>query len=154
MHCAFCCFFQRHLVEALHGAFKGSFPSFATIQSAALRLLMIARKNARSETRARAILRAARTRTLDCPLSKGSQAAHSKFERPNGKNTKSKFWHWSRIGVASSLESSMKHTGHENGKSSSLKCLGKTQYFLKRVYPRPRVFKNGKMKIFHTCQKE
>ena len=42
-------------------------------------------------------------------------------------------------------------TGLQNGKSSSRKCLGKTQYFLKRVYP--RVFKNGKMKIFHTCQK-
>ena len=28
--------------------------------------------------------------TLDCPLSKGNQANHPKFERPNGKNTKSK----------------------------------------------------------------
>ena len=27
---------------------------------------------------------------VDCPLSKGNQAAHPKFERPNGKNTKSK----------------------------------------------------------------
>ena len=39
-----------------------------------------------------------------------------------------------------------------NGNSSSLKCLGRTLYFLKRVYP--RVFKNGKMKIFHTYPKE
>ena len=28
--------------------------------------------------------------TVDCPLSEGNQAAHPKFERPNGKNTKSK----------------------------------------------------------------
>ena len=29
---------------------------------------------------------------LDCPLSKGNQANHPKFERPNGKNTKSNFF--------------------------------------------------------------
>ena len=29
---------------------------------------------------------------LDCPLSKGNQAATPKIERPNGKNTKSKFF--------------------------------------------------------------
>ena len=40
----------------------------------------------------------------------------------------------------------------ENGNSSSLKCLGRRLYFLKRVYT--WVFKNGKMKIFHTCPKE
>ena len=27
---------------------------------------------------------------LDCPLLKGNEAAHPKFERPNGENTKSK----------------------------------------------------------------
>ena len=30
--------------------------------------------------------------TLDCPLSKGKQAATPKIERTNGKNTKSKFF--------------------------------------------------------------
>ena len=30
--------------------------------------------------------------SIDCPLSKGNQAAHTKFERPNGKNTKSNFF--------------------------------------------------------------
>ena len=29
---------------------------------------------------------------VDCPSSKGNQAPHPKFERPNGKNTKSKFF--------------------------------------------------------------
>ena len=29
---------------------------------------------------------------LDCPSSKGNHAPHSKFERPNGKNTKSKIF--------------------------------------------------------------
>ena len=29
------------------------------------------------------------TVTLDCPSSKGNHAPHPKFERPNGKNTKS-----------------------------------------------------------------
>ena len=43
-------------------------------------------------------------------------------------------------------------TGLRNGKSYSLKCLGKTLYFLKRVYP--RVLKNGKMKMFHSNPKE
>ena len=39
-----------------------------------------------------------------------------------------------------------------NGNSSSLKCLGRTvDNFLKRVYP--GVFKNAKMKIFHTYPK-
>ena len=32
------------------------------------------------------------------------------------------------------------------------KCPSGTPYFLKRVYP--RVSKNGKMKMFHFCQKE
>ena len=32
------------------------------------------------------------TRALDCPLSKGNQAATPKIERPNGKNTKSFFF--------------------------------------------------------------
>ena len=31
-------------------------------------------------------------RALDCPSSKGNQAPHPKFERPNGKNTKSKIF--------------------------------------------------------------
>ena len=47
----------------------------------------------------------------------------------------------------------MQHiTPLENGNSSSLKCLGRKLYSLKRVYT--GVFKNGKMKIFHTCPKE
>ena len=46
----------------------------------------------------------------------------------------------------------IQYTPLRNGNSSSLKCLGRTLYFLKRVYP--GVFKNGKMKIFHTCPKE
>ena len=29
---------------------------------------------------------------IDCPLSKGNQAPQPKFERPNGKNTKSKIF--------------------------------------------------------------
>ena len=29
---------------------------------------------------------------LDCPLLEGNQAAHSKFEKPNGKKTKSKIF--------------------------------------------------------------
>ena len=46
---------------------------------------------------------------LNCPLSKGNQAHHPKFERPNGKTQNPKFfWNRSRIGAASSLESSMK----------------------------------------------
>ena len=40
----------------------------------------------------------------------------------------------------------------ENGNSSSLKCLGRKLYSLKRVCT--GVFKNGKIKIFHTCPKE
>ena len=46
---------------------------------------------------------------LDCPFSKGNQAVDQKFERRNGKNTKSKFfWNRSRIGASSSIEISMK----------------------------------------------
>ena len=46
---------------------------------------------------------------VDCTLSKGNHAPNPKFERPNGKNTKSKtFLNRSRIGASSSLESSMK----------------------------------------------
>ena len=42
---------------------------------------------------------------LDCPSSKGNHAPHPKFERPNGKNAKFKFfWNRSRIGASSSLE--------------------------------------------------
>ena len=32
-------------------------------------------------------------------------------------------------------------------------CPGRTPYFLKRVYP-PEAFKNGKMKMYHSCPKE
>ena len=47
--------------------------------------------------------------TLDCPLSKGNQAPHLKFERPNGQISESKYFlPGPRIGASSSLESSMK----------------------------------------------
>ena len=47
--------------------------------------------------------------TVDCPLSKGNQAAAPKIERPNGKTQNpKKILNRSRIGADSSLESSMK----------------------------------------------
>ena len=46
---------------------------------------------------------------LDCPSLKGNHVPHPKFERPNGKNTKSNFFfNRSRIGAWSTLETSMK----------------------------------------------
>ena len=45
-----------------------------------------------------------------------------------------------------------KCTGLRNGKSSSLKCLGRTLLPFRR--PVSRVSKNGRIKLFHSYQKE
>ena len=86
------------------------------------------------------------------PLLEGNQAAHPKFERPIGKNKKSNFFfNLSRIGAASSLESSMKQflqrfESNQN-KSKQMKINDVFDRFTSKAYSAAIL-----SKIFHLYQ--
>ena len=75
---------------------------------------------------------------LDCPLSKGNQAPHLRYERPYQKIPKSRFFYYfKKIGESSSLESSMKRFLGRFKLNQSKSKLMKTMISLHVLYLKP-----------------